>query len=68
MDIIKTQGNTVKVLDARTGNLKCNIPIQGQLSGNAQMQNGTIVVQIKENAYTRTKIYDARTGNLKANY
>ena len=65
---IKTQNNTVKILDSRTGNVKCSIPMQGELRGNAQLQGDSVFVQLKEGNNTRVKIYDAHTGNLKGNY
>ena len=67
MDIVKTQGNNVKILDAATGNLKCNIPMKGEVN-NVQMQNGQVVVQLNDGGYSRTKVYDPKTGNLMGNY
>ena len=65
---IKTQNNTIKVLDSLTGNVKCNIPISGTMQGNAQLQGDRVIVQLSEGSNTRVKVYDAKTGNLKGNY
>ena len=67
MFISKTTNDAVKIHDARTGNLKCNIPIRGQMLGNAQVQGNLITVQLQEGNKVRTKVFDARTGNLKNN-
>lgn len=67
MNIAKTEKDRVKVYDAKTGNLKLNLPVGGQTAGTAIVQGDSIVVPIKDGENIRTKIYDARTGNLKVN-
>jgi hypothetical protein len=67
MNIAKTSGGNVKILNAETGNLKFSIPVKGVMAGNAQIQGTNVIIQLKEGPNTRTKIYDTKTGMLKAN-
>jgi len=67
MYIAKTKTNSIQVLDAQTGNLKLNLPINEKIDGNAQIQGDNLIVQVKDGNNVRTKVYDCKTGNLKLN-
>jgi len=67
MNIVKTEKDRIKILDAITGGIKLNLPVGGETAGTAMLQGDSVIVPVRDGQNIRTKIYDVRTGNLKVN-